>query len=166
MNYNVDFATFISQVIVPLSSQSQGSSSQVQQQQQQHQSRQQQYMSKPFNASQVNSNNTNSSNSPLTGQNYVLAQMTKYQRNNSVNLLNLSTQKLVSNQAGYYNNNFMSTGVIRPKGSLLKQKDFFGNDLENSKNSFANQILCRGVSQTAKLSLLLILLISAYVIVV
>lgn len=139
MNFyvNCDLDTFISQVIVPLTNNNN----------QQHQSRQQQYMSKPFNASQsttINNTNTNPSQQTLAGQNYVLAQMTKYQRNNSVNLLNLSTQKMFANQATCHNNNFMSSGVIRPKNSLLKQKDFFGNDSEGSKSTFANQILCRG----------------------
>lgn len=146
MNFyaNCDFDTFISQVIVPLTNNNN----------QQHQSRQQQYMSKPFNASQPATNNSNQhpSQQNSAGPNYVLAQMTKYQRNSSVNLLNLSSQKMFANQANCHNNNFMSSGVIRPKNSLtLKQKDLFGNDSEGSKSTFANQILCRG-KQTNKRS--------------
>ena len=94
----------------------------------QHQSRQQ---SKPVTA-------------VLTGQNYVLAQMSKYQRNNSVNLLNFSTNKLFVSNNGSHSNNFMSSGVFRPKGSLLKQKEAPLSDVDPPKHSFNGQILCRG----------------------
>lgn len=96
--------------------------------QQQHQSRQQ---SKPVTA-------------VLTGQNYVLAQMSKYQRNNSVNLLNFSSNKLFVTNNGSHGNNFMSSGVFRPKGSLLKQKEPPLSDVDPPKHTFNGQILCRG----------------------
>ena len=84
----------------------------------------------------------------LAGQNYVLAQMSKYQRNNSINLLNLSTNKFLANQASCHNNNFMSSGVIKTSKNqqLLKQKEQVLAEVDlSAKSGFAaNQILCRG----------------------
>ena len=107
---------------------------------QQHQSRLQ----------QQNTNNAGGkpASTLLAGQNYVLAQMSKYQRNNSINLLNLSTNKFLANQTNCHNNNFMSSGVIKTSKNqqLLKQKEQVLADVDlSAKSGFAaNQILCRG----------------------
>ncbi len=91
-------------------------------------------------------NNTNKNN-------YVLAQMSKYQRNggSGINFLNLST-KLV-NQAGLsiHSNTFMSSSVIKAKtssgmaglGRTNGCEGIEGSVVMNSSKS-GNQILCRG----------------------
>jgi hypothetical protein len=83
--------------------------------------------------------------------------MSKYQRSNGVNLLNLST-KLV-NQAGMsiHSNTFMSSAVIKAKnsGGMMGLKTsgcegIEGSVVMNSAAKHASQILCRGKAREGR----------------